>query len=41
MKSDSGSKILYALKKDEGYEIIGETWEPAHPTVSATAAVAQ
>lgn len=29
MKEDFGSKILYALKNGERYEIVGETWEPA------------
>lgn len=27
-KSDYGTKILYALKSGEKYEIIGESWEP-------------
>lgn len=35
MKEDFGSKILYALKSGDKYEIIGETWQPAHFPVTA------
>jgi len=37
-KEDYGSKILYALKTGDKYEIIGESWEPlASPAATASA----
>ncbi len=40
-KEDYGTKILYALKTGEKYEIIGESWEPIpNRTVSSSASPA-
>ncbi len=39
-KQDYGAKILYAMKVDDRYEIVGETWQPMRaPAVSKTASL--
>lgn len=40
-KQDYGTKILYALKTGEKYEIIGESWEPLTSRTAAAAPPAQ
>jgi len=35
MKEDFGTKILYALKNGDRYEIVGESWEPIRLPIAA------